>query len=278
MGVPRGRGARGGLLVAARPQQHPRVEPQPRPRPRPLPAGRRLLPRAPGPPGRPHPRARRAADRHPRSPGLRRRLVALRRGLAPRRALPDAARARRAHPARPRPAGRAGARPPGARVSTRPGPGWLGEFQARFGTVLRTPLDRATGTLRAAVTAYDADLCRETQDAWWGPASGCLAVYNRQYWFRLFTVLQQALPLTTALVGPWAFNELAADFLLAHPPASWDIDLVPDGFAAHLPALLDARPRRRWAGRGARGARAGPGARPRRSAPPRAGARGRGRA
>lgn len=111
----------------------------------------------------------------------------------------------------------------------RPGPEWLAELQARFGSVLRTPLDRATGTLTARVALYDAHVVESVR----GPsARGTerLAVYNRQYWFRLFDVLQNAFPLTARLLGYWSFNDYAARFLLARPPGGWNIDDVPGGF------------------------------------------------
>jgi hypothetical protein len=101
-------------------------------------------------------------------------------------------------------------------------PDWLAEFQARFGAVLRAPLDRTSGTLRAVPSSYD--LGPDT------PSKERLAVYNRQYWFRLFGVFHTAFPLTTRLVGHWAFNDYAARFLLDHPPCGWDIDDVPNGF------------------------------------------------
>ena len=37
-------------------------------------------------------------------------------------------------------------------------PAWLLELQARFGAMLRTPLDRSSGELRAETAAYDAAL------------------------------------------------------------------------------------------------------------------------
>ena len=115
---------------------------------------------------------------------------------------------------------------------SRSAPGWLADFQARFGSVLRTPLDRASGTLTAATAKYDPQLSAE---ALAGPlANGAerLAVYNRQYWFRLFSVLHAGFPLVARLVGYWEFNEVAAHYLLAHPPRGWDIEQIVDGFPA----------------------------------------------
>jgi hypothetical protein len=113
-------------------------------------------------------------------------------------------------------------------------PDWLAEMQARFGAAIRTPLDRATGTLRATPAAYGDAI----EDVLQGERR--IAVYNRQYWFRLFGVLQSAFPLTTRLFGHWAFNEHAARFLLEHPPRGWDVDRAPDGFDDFLERTLDA--------------------------------------
>ena len=118
-------------------------------------------------------------------------------------------------------------------MSRSPPPEWLEGFEARFGAVIRTPLDRASGTLRATPDAYDTELGRDT-----GNPEG-LAVYNRQYWFRLFSVVQAVYPLFTRLTGPWKLNELAAGFLLAHPPKHWDLDAAPVGFDAFLAATLE---------------------------------------
>lgn len=117
-------------------------------------------------------------------------------------------------------------------------PAWLADFQGRFGAVVRTPLDRGTGTLRATPAAYDRDALGEALDGPRTRAGERLAVYNRQYWFRLFGVMQTAYPLTARLLGHWFFNEHAARFFLAHPPHSWDIDRAPDGFDGFLAGSL----------------------------------------
>ncbi len=125
-------------------------------------------------------------------------------------------------------------------MSTRSAPDWLAALQARFGAVLRTPLDRSAGSLRADVSAYDRDALDDALDGPRRPAAERLAVYNRQYWFRLFGVMQTAFPLTARLLGHWQFNHYAARFLLAQPPHAWDLDRAPDGFEQHLDGALDA--------------------------------------
>ncbi len=131
---------------------------------------------------------------------------------------------------------------------SRPAPGWLADFQAAFGTMLRTPLDRASGTLTAAVAQYDPHLCAQALD---GPlVSGAerLAVYNRQYWFRLLSVLHSGFPLTARLMGYWELNAVASKYLLAHPPRGWDIEQIADGFPAFFEdALGESEPALRLA-------------------------------
>ena len=94
----------------------------------------------------------------------------------------------------------------------------LERFQRQFSAAIRTPLDRTSGTLAAAPVQYSAEL-RAAVSAGAVTADERIATYNRQYWFRLFTVLQNAYPLTTALVGAWAFNIVVEQYLLAHPPS-----------------------------------------------------------
>lgn len=112
----------------------------------------------------------------------------------------------------------------------KPPPPWLEAMQVRFGAVLRTPLDRSTGTLAAAPEAYPAEAIGEVADAPRHRAAERLAVYNRQYWYRLFTAMQTVFPLLVDLLGAWEFNGHAADFLLARPPRGWALERVPDGF------------------------------------------------
>ncbi len=117
----------------------------------------------------------------------------------------------------------------------RSAPAWLAEFQSRFGSVLRSPLGRASGTLTAMPETYDARITEET-------SADRLAVYNRQYWFRLFDVLHGAFPLTARLFGYWEFNEHAAQFLLANPPRGWDLDDATEGFDAFFIAAIASEP------------------------------------
>jgi hypothetical protein len=122
---------------------------------------------------------------------------------------------------------------------TRAAPPWLEAFQARFGAVLRVPLDRGSGTLTADLRAYDSVTVDATIEGRTMTRAERLAVYNRQYWFRLFGVLHSAFPLVCRLLGYWRFNAHAARYLETHPPRGWDIDDVADAFVAFFERDVD---------------------------------------
>jgi hypothetical protein len=124
-----------------------------------------------------------------------------------------------------------------ARVAWPPLPAWVESLQGAFADTLRRPLDRSSGTLRARTDGYDASLVAATT-AHHLSAAERLAVYNRQYWMRLFTVLHGAYPLVARLLGYWELNRWAEPYLLQHPPRTWDIDAIVPGFEPFLKAAL----------------------------------------
>jgi len=117
-------------------------------------------------------------------------------------------------------------------------PDWLLELQTQFGEMLRTPLDRSGGSLRAPSEAYDARLVASMLPTPSLSGAERLAVYHRQYWFRLLTVLQGLYPLTARLLGYWRFNEFAAAHLGANPPRGFDIEAAGEGFEETLARQL----------------------------------------
>lgn len=117
-------------------------------------------------------------------------------------------------------------------------PEWLAELQSSFGTLLRTPLDRASGSLRAATEGYAPALVQAARAGATLSSAERLAVYHRQYWFRLFTVLQGLYPLTARLLGYWQFNAFAAEHVVKRPPRGFDIDTIGDDFELSLAQQL----------------------------------------
>jgi Putative DNA-binding domain len=115
-------------------------------------------------------------------------------------------------------------------------PTWLGSLQVELGEVLRQPLDRSQGQLSASPNHYPPALVMATKPSQALAAAERLAVYNRQYWLRLFTVLHHAYPLVARLLGYWELNRLASDYLGAHPPQSWDLDEIVPGWQPFIAA------------------------------------------
>lgn len=119
-------------------------------------------------------------------------------------------------------------------------PGWLADFQRDFSRFLTTPLDRSQGRLRSRDDQYPGELVARVIDAPPISPSARLGVYHRQYWYRLLDLLQRSFPVTTRLLGHYHFNEPAALFFAAHPPASRDLDRDADGFPEFFVRWLEA--------------------------------------
>ncbi|MBC7530401.1 MAG: putative DNA-binding domain-containing protein [Oligoflexus sp.] len=113
---------------------------------------------------------------------------------------------------------------------------FLERFQKNFGDAIRTPLSVSTGKLKVQDLGIQSQGLR-IQESEHGPASSRLSVYNQQYWFRLFNVMQDQAPLTSRLLGLWQFNQLVQEFLIAEPPAHYDLSELSRGFQRFLQNL-----------------------------------------
>ncbi len=122
-------------------------------------------------------------------------------------------------------------------MTARVAPPWLSELQAAFGALLQRPLDRSTGTLRARTEDYRHGLVALVKPGSGLDAGGRLAVYHRQYWFRLLTALQDDFPLLARLLGFWEFNGWAARYLVEAPPGGSNLQRAGDAFPAFLQAV-----------------------------------------
>ena len=61
-------------------------------------------------------------------------------------------------------------------------------------------------------------------------ASERLGTYNRDYWFRLFTILQNEFPAVVKLINYNEFNRLAQEYLQAFPSCSQILNYLADYF------------------------------------------------
>ncbi len=113
---------------------------------------------------------------------------------------------------------------------TEKAPDWLSELQALFSSALRLPLTRHTGKLEADLSRYAPALLATLQPGPTLSAAEQMAVYNRQYFARLFSVLHGAFPLSSRILGFWQLNGVASEYLEKHPPVDVEIDRIADGF------------------------------------------------
>lgn len=111
-------------------------------------------------------------------------------------------------------------------------PAWLVQIQREFTELLATPLDRSTGRLLSREEDYPGGLLERVVHAPPIAPAERLAVYHRQYWYRLLDLLQTSFPVSTRLLGHYHFNEPAALYFSAHPPRFVDLAEEADDFPA----------------------------------------------
>ncbi len=127
-------------------------------------------------------------------------------------------------------------------MAVRP-PAWLDELQRGFSAVLRSPLSSDSGTFAEDSTGYPTAFLDSLEESSSTSAARLdrLALYHRQYWMRLFTVLQGHYPRFSWSVGYFHFNRLVALFLDEHAPSSFDIDEAGSGLGSFLKSELAER-------------------------------------
>lgn len=108
-------------------------------------------------------------------------------------------------------------------------PKWLVDAQRDFGRLLRTPLLPAQKNFEVATLSNHTSLAQLLGPQPHGhqarplPLHERLEVYQKQYWMRLFSTLQETHPYTSAVASPWHFNKLASLYYQEHPPKDPDL-------------------------------------------------------
>jgi len=99
-------------------------------------------------------------------------------------------------------------------------PDGLAALQAAFGEAIATPLVIGGPETLIQVERYPELALRAVLGR--GERSGPerLTTYNKQYWFRLLTVMQEEFPLLRHLMGLTAFNQMVTGYLAQHPSRS----------------------------------------------------------
>lgn len=127
----------------------------------------------------------------------------------------------------------------------------LADFQRWFGAATTRPLRRgdriAARGIDGALLAHEARArLRGSPQAGKGASLGPferLEVYNRQYWYRLVTILQDTYPCCLRVLGLEAFNAWCVRYLVAHPPVSPYLAGLDAAFPGFLRRRLPRAPR-----------------------------------
>lgn len=115
---------------------------------------------------------------------------------------------------------------------TRKAPAALSDFQRWMGRASARPLLAGNATVPRGVDGASLRLEANARLRTRGGMSGLerLEVYNRQYWFRLITIMQEEYPCALHVIGLDAFNGWVIRYLDAHPPASPYLATLDAGF------------------------------------------------
>jgi len=104
-------------------------------------------------------------------------------------------------------------------------PAGLLRLQRGFGSAISTPFEFTETGYRTCTESYPGWLGKAIEPRPDKQMTGAdrLAVYNQQYWFRLFSTMQKELPLLCHLMGSGDLNKLSSAYLSRYPPETHDL-------------------------------------------------------
>lgn len=120
-------------------------------------------------------------------------------------------------------------------------PADLAALQEAFGRAVSEPLVLLDSGCRARTEAYAPELLTQVAPSAELTERERVAVYNRQYWFRLLTILQQEYPLLERILEINPFNQMMMRFLSACPPRSYSLQSLSDKLVPWLEAEAVSR-------------------------------------
>ncbi len=119
-------------------------------------------------------------------------------------------------------------------------PAWLIALQGEVGRMLRTPLDPTGGRWHPRPDVAPPSLLRRVRRGTGPPPADRLALYQEQYWQRLFEATQDSFPRFVRAAGAWAFNHLVTEHLASGPIRARDLSDVADGLGRRILGALRA--------------------------------------
>ena len=97
-------------------------------------------------------------------------------------------------------------------------------------------------TLAAQQQAFMSLVLDDSQELPVAMESRRVEIYRNAYRARMVDALRETYPRTARWVGDAAFAQAAAHHVISHPPSSWTLDAVGEGFSATLASLFSKDP------------------------------------
>jgi hypothetical protein len=104
----------------------------------------------------------------------------------------------------------------------------LKKFQEEFGRAISSPFIWENGSYKTSIESYPKSIVDDSID-YDDNLKGIerIEYYNKQYWFRLLSTLQEEFPLLSYDMGYYDFNQLSTAYLNHHPSSSPNLnDLI----------------------------------------------------
>lgn len=98
--------------------------------------------------------------------------------------------------------------------------------QEWFASIIGAPLDpdQTIQEIAPSGNSIEDEACRYIRPSPTLPPHKRIGIYNQQYWWRLFKILQENFPLLNRLFSPYVFNQtVLVPYLIENPPTDWDI-------------------------------------------------------
>lgn len=108
-------------------------------------------------------------------------------------------------------------------------PANLKKMQEQFAQTAMLPFDFMNET-KSQMKLFHPELLEEMLASKKATSIERILNYNQQYWYRLFTVMQEEYPLLAKVLDYDEFNHLVSDYLTAYPSTSFSLNHLSDKF------------------------------------------------
>jgi hypothetical protein len=117
-------------------------------------------------------------------------------------------------------------------------PSYLYQMQKLFEETARTPFEFGE-IVRPQPKQYNNEIVNEMVPIKGISGRKRILNYNQQYWYRLFTTMQEEFPLLVNLMGYQEFNRLVSGYLTKYPSRNYSLNFLSDDFQLYIAVSKD---------------------------------------